>query len=412
MIHMQQCSIENQLNRCMDAVTFLIGDKHALKHIKQVQVLPPFSDVVIDCLNTVSSLLMRDSEAKMYSDIISFAFWIRKASLLKMRERFCDASTNIKKGRGIVFHIAPSNVPVNYAYSLCAGLLTGNSNIVKLPSKNFRQVEIINHAIECAIESYPVLQNYIFLVRYDRNKEINDSFSAIANVRMVWGGDETIGQLRKSGLQPRAKEITFADRYSIAVIDSDVYMSEGNKDALIKGFYDDTYLMDQNACTSPHFVIWIGEQSKEAKTDFWGRLHELVSQKYEYQDVMGVNKLTKVYLAAAANTDLQFEQPEDNLLYRVEIRKLSKDLIAYRGNAGLFYEYTCSDIKEIAVQCDDERCQTIGYYGKRECIMPLLTAVNRGIDRVVPIGHTMDFDMLWDGYNLYEELTRTIVVGV
>ena len=119
MIHMQQCSIENQLNRCMDAVTFLIGDKHALKHIKQVQVLPPFSDVVIDCLNTVSSLLMRDSEAKMYSDIISFAFWIRKASLLKMRERFCDASTNIKKAEELFFilHHRMSRLTMHIRYA-------------------------------------------------------------------------------------------------------------------------------------------------------------------------------------------------------------------------------------------------------------------------------------------------------
>ena len=25
-----------------------------------------------------------------------------------------------------------------------------------------------------------------------------------------------------------------------------------------------------------------------------------------------------------------------------------------------------------------------------------------GIDRVVPMGQTMDFDFIWDGYNLYE----------
>jgi len=31
-----------------------------------------------------------------------------------------------------------------------------------------------------------------------------------------------------------------------------------------------------------------------------------------------------------------------------------------------------------------------------------------GVDRIVPIGHTMDFDLVWDGYNLVERLTRNI----
>lgn len=43
----------------------------------------------------------------------------------------------ITQGRGVAFHIAPSNVAVNFAFSLAAGLLTGNANIVRLSSKPF-----------------------------------------------------------------------------------------------------------------------------------------------------------------------------------------------------------------------------------------------------------------------------------
>ena len=32
----------------------------------------------------------------------------------------------------------------------------------------------------------------------------------------------------------------------------------------------------------------------------------------------------------------------------------------------------------------------------------------KGVDRIVKIGHTLDFDFLWDGYNLFEEFTRTV----
>ena len=35
----------------------------------------------------------------------------------------------------MIFHITPSNIPTNFAYSFIFGLLTGNSNIVKVPTK-------------------------------------------------------------------------------------------------------------------------------------------------------------------------------------------------------------------------------------------------------------------------------------
>lgn len=58
--------------------------------------------------------------------------------------------------------------------------------------------------------------------------------------------------------------------------------------------------------------------------------------------------------------------------------------------------------------CDDKRCQTIAYVGDKEMLFPLLQTGIKGVDRIVPIGKTMDFDLIWDGYNLFERLTRQI----
>ena len=46
-------------------------------------------------------------------------------------------------GKGTIFHIAPSNVPINFAFSLISGILMGNSNMVRLPSNQFKQINII-----------------------------------------------------------------------------------------------------------------------------------------------------------------------------------------------------------------------------------------------------------------------------
>jgi hypothetical protein len=82
----------------------------------------------------------------------------------------------------------------------------------------------------------------------------------------------------------------------------------------------------------------------------------------------------------------------------------------YRGNCGYFYEYDCDDVLGLRDFCDDTRCQTIGVLGDTAFLKPLIASGIKGVDRIVALGHTMDFDLNWDGYNLAERLTRTVVV--
>ena len=411
-IHMQQNLINAEQEKTLQKVDFLVGSMEQLIALCHPKALQPFSPDVLDFLERLSKELMTNPKAKEYPDIITLGFWIRKASLEKLKKRFLKEDEDIYYGRGIVFHIAPSNVPVNYAYSLITGLLTGNINIVRIPSKDFPQVGIINQIINNNLEKYTELKKYIYLVRYERNQQINDIFSTIADVRVVWGGDNTIAELRKSPLGPRAREITFADRYSLAVINSDYYCKIENKNRFAEEFYNDTYLTDQNACTSPRIVVWTGSSIEKAKMIFWDELHKLVKSKYSFQAIMGVNKLTSAYLTAATHRGTKIEPHEDNLLIRVKIKCPDDDIMDLKDNSGYFFEFDCKEITEIKNLCDNTHCQTIAYLGDRKEIETLLMLGPTGIDRVVPIGKTMDFDLIWDGYNLYESLTRTIKMNL
>lgn len=390
---------------------YLVGDFDVFRKIVNQPVMVPFSDSVVSFLDDLSKELMRNRDAKGFPDIVTLGFWLRRSSLKKLEDRFL--SNSLRVGRGVTFHIAPSNVAVNYAYSLFASLLCGNSNIVRVPSKDFPQVAIINELINTVLEKHEELRPYICLVRYDRNEEINEALSAMADTRIIWGGDKTIQEFRKYRLSPRATEITFADRYSLAIIDSDAYMTNYDPDKVASDFYNDTYLSDQNACTSPRVVVWTGSKIKEAQKLFWEKLHILVKKKYFYQSIMGVDKLSQG-LVVSTKSD-QFGEIKlnykDNLLYRVSVEQLPDSLMNYRGNCGYFYEYECDDIMELFDFCNNTHCQTIGIVGNKEITNPLLSSGCKGVDRVVAIGHTMDFDLIWDGYNLVERLTRTIGIG-
>lgn len=409
---MQQSLINTDMKDVLRGVTYLVGNDEIVAALKAVSPKCPFDDSVVEFLNSLSKILVKSREAKAYPDVITLGFWMRKSSVLALKERFVTDSSDIKIGRGVAFHIAPSNVPVNYAYSLLTGLLTGNANVVRIPSKDFPQVSIINKAINEALEEYPDMKPYICLVRYGRDQKVNDMFSALADTRIIWGGDNTIAEIRKSPLGPRAGEIAFADRYSLAVIDSDKYMEVSDKERLAEEFYNDTYLSDQNACTSPRLVVWMGEKKEEAKELFWKYEHDLVKKKYQFQSIMGINKLTSSYLMTVSKEGVHVEQREDNYIVRVNVPEVNPDLMQLKDNSGYFFEYDCDDIIEIRDFCNNTHCQTIGFLGEKETIMPLLISGIKGVDRVVPIGKTMDFDFIWDGYNLVERLTRTIKVNI
>lgn len=448
MILMQQSLIDEEKYAELSKVKFLVGcivneeksiDLSALLDTKALQ---PFDERIVDFLNLVSKKLRENREAKAYPDIVTLAFFMRKASIMQLRDRFVGRDSvscinldracekvlvedakqeDINKlilGRGIAFHIAPSNVPVNFAYSLVTGLVTGNVNIVRVPSKEFPQVNIIVKAINDALDENPFMKPYIYLVKYERNQLVNDIFSALCDTRIIWGGDSTIAEIRKSPLPPRSTEVTFADRYSLAIIDSDEYMSLEDKDRFAEGFYNDTYLSDQNACTSPRVIAWIGNCREEAKEIFWEKLHKLVDSKYTFQPIMGVNKLTNSYILLAKCMDEKSDYnpkilpSEDNLIMRIAVDKVDSKLMDYKDNSGYFFEVDIEDVIELKELCNDNHCQTVGFLGKRESIIPLLTSGIKGVDRVVPIGKTMDFDFIWDGYNLFERLTRIVAIGV
>ena len=138
----------------------------------------------------------------------------------------------------------------------------------------------------------------LYIVKYEKDNEATKLFSKLCDVRIIWGGDNTINEIRKASIPSKSTELTFSDRYSISVLKAKSYISLENKKKLALDFYNDTYLFDQNACTSPHAIYWVGSKQEvvEAQNIFWNLLQlVLIEKKYEIQPVVSIDKLTTIF---------------------------------------------------------------------------------------------------------------------
>ena len=118
---------------------------------EKAQPLAPFAEEVLSFLSDLSALLMKTPTARPYPDVITFAFFCRRAHLEQLRSQYQDALDN-RLGCGLSFHIAPSNVPINFAYSLVSALLAGNACIVKASSQDFAQTRIVCSAMDVLLK--------------------------------------------------------------------------------------------------------------------------------------------------------------------------------------------------------------------------------------------------------------------
>ena len=376
------------------------------------KALPPFSDAVVRFLGGLSETVLENPECRRYNDIASFAFFIRKQNLNKMRDELLDGRTRV--GRGLAYHIAPSNVPVNFAYSLAAGLLGGNANIVKVSSKNFPQVRLLCGLIAGLLSDgkHDDIKEYIAVIQYNNERAINDYLSSICQTRLIWGGDGTIAEIRKSKLPPRGVDITFADRYSVCVIDVCAYINSNEKDKIAAAFYNDTYGFDQDACFSPRLVYWVdgAGQAEKAKRDFWARLNVYAEQRYNLEDAAASEKYISACRMAVNNDNVHIIEKYGNLIVRCEVNELNEDIVDYSCGGGFFIEYTAPDLDGLANICS-KKLQTISSYGydKMELVNYIINSGCPGADRITEIGKAHEFSLIWDGVNLITALSRIIM---
>ena len=80
-----------------------------------INILQPFNKLSMELINDFSDELKKEKKTYKYLDLIYLSSWCSKKKIQELKNRHFFYKKQI--GRGLAFHITPSNVPTNFIYS-------------------------------------------------------------------------------------------------------------------------------------------------------------------------------------------------------------------------------------------------------------------------------------------------------
>ena len=395
-------------------------------NLHQAALRKPFADESMQFCQQLSQALLRPTIAKAFPELAALGFWLRKSNLQSIAAKVTDQKPTtgmrlFENPRGTVFHIAPANVDTIFVYSWILSLLCGNRNLIRLSSKVTDQLSMLLETVdEClALDSSRGIRESIAVIRYDHSESITSELCKSIDVRIGWGGDDTVNAIREIPMPPTAIEACFPNKVSLALLDFKFWKEAvpSIKSKIAREFAMDAFQFGQSACSSPRALVWIGSNIQEVeKTQFWSLVLEAMDKEtFDFKEIDYLNKLIASDLAAT-RFPVRIHSGGDNRVVRLTVspadlrQGIESDL--HCGN-GLFFETELDSLDDLQ-HLLSRKSQTLTYAGfeANELSIFIESCVPNGIDRIVPFGQALDFSHIWDGMDLLDVfLRKTSVVA-
>lgn len=325
-----------------------------------------------------------------------------------------------RRGRGLCFQIAPSNTPISALYSTMYSYLAGNSNIVRFSKKSSGELQYLFTLMnEHFNRGWELHRNYFSFISYDVDlnpigNEITGELSMAANVRVIWGGDETISAIKMLKTRPDCFDLVFPDKYSISVIDNHALMnaSSAEFDELAKKFAYDAMYFEQNACSSPKMLFWVGGSEDVAGDIFWNRVSSLI-EKHIKRDVVDQFRAyeSSAYLRCTVDGAKWKEYGQISVFEIIGPVSFSQefDLLIKNLAYGNFLSIQIKNFHELN-KFISKKIQTISYFGFNVGIFHefINTEGIQFPERIVKIGSALNMGSVWDGVDFIETLSKII----
>lgn len=387
-----------------------------LERIANLPTLAPFSAEARAFVAEFARRILRLPGLRAYPELATLSHWFRPAAIDHLVRQTQTTEAGVALSRGTVFHLAPANVDVLFAYAWLMSLLAGNRNVARLSQKQGPQRDAligILHELQ-AEGAFPDVLERTLLLTYPHDDTITRKISSRCHARIVWGGDATVAKIRSVPLSPLAVELAFPDRFGIAVFDAAAIASVSPEELpeLARRFCNDMLWFSQQACSSPRCLYWIGDRATigTAKAAFWPAV-KAQAQQFQDETAAMVARITDACLLATVAGHARLEDSLAAYPLRMAVDRAGGELREMQSGYGLITEVDLDSLHLVSAQLDD-RDQTMVCYGfDRQSLLEFTQSLpGRGVDRIVPVGRALDFHHIWDGIDLFAVLMRRITL--
>ena len=187
---------------------------------------------------------------------------------------------------GVLLHIAAGNTDVLPVFTVLEGLITGNINIVKLPSHDGGLTEKL---VNILIHLEPRLEEYIYLINTPSSDvETLKALAEMSNAVVVWGGNDAVRAIRCL-TEPDTKIIEWGHKLSFAYLTGDFL--HWNIDSELEGLARHIF-RTQQLLTSSCQVIYLDTDDPDLQQQFCARFLPLMEKEFE-TDHVNESEITK-----------------------------------------------------------------------------------------------------------------------
>ena len=382
-----------------------------LGHMRRRTVLP-FSPERQDLVARVGETLLRGG-AGAGGAVRHFGFWIRRGAVRKLAAGFHGRlpGQTRARARGLVFHLPPQNVETVFLYSWTLSYLAGNANVTRLPqelSETMRDVcDLFLDELQAVGDDTQVF------IHYPSTSEFGALISKCSDARVVWGGDAKVAAFAPLPLRHGGKSIWFGDRSSFSVLKGAALheLDDEGQSALAHRLFNDIFVFDQMACSSPHILYIVGCQDMHhsAVEPLLRSLAHLATASGRASAIGHfIRKMVAAQCAAATGVASAIEWRDASL---TRVVSSASGRPGDRIGGGFLWIVYISSIRDLSMLAS-ERDQTVTHFGFEAGEIADLAELiaQSGISRFAPVGSALDFDFVWDGYDIPFELTRLVRV--
>lgn len=376
------------------------------------QATVAFAEQDMDYCQALSRALLTHKQIKEFPDLVALGYWLRRSNLTRVLEPYRQGNI-IHRPLGTVYHSTPSNVDSLFVYSSILSLLCGNVNSIRLSSRRGGSSELLVQTIASLAEKYPSQNARMQLFRCEYDEPELAQLVCNVDARVLWGSDTSIVNQRKTLLAPHARELSFGHKFSLCALDAKAIIAAPNQKLtkLIADFIKDNYTFSQQACSSAKAIVWCGVEAevKLAQDIFWA---ELDLQTFDKQLLSS----SELYSAQAMSQQLiLLDEAVDSFCMQVKacrlgVTQLTSNQVKHHTGNGVFLEIMLSELKELTPILTSEH-QTMSYWGFDKTDFKIWASQQLYLDRIVPVGESLQFDLIWDGLNLIHGFSRLRGLG-